>query len=286
MQLDDHLASRFAARCLSALAILAVVLIGTPELLAQDADELPEGVTYRKLASGVMYSILPETQKQESFSRHDLLGLLKRDSTIGQRPWSPSILAKDVRYTHDVWGLEFVFKPMRYVLVDIPQNSGKMIQKPIWYQVFYVVNRGTEPVRFIPRFVLHDKEQDLYYNDRVIPVANEPIRKREDPNRKLLNTVQLSQMEIPPSTDADVEVWGVVTWEDVDPRCDRFAVYIQGLTNAYKGFDVQENGETVRKYTRKTLLLNFWRPGDEFFTDEREIRFGDPTDLDYEWVYK
>ncbi len=284
MQLENHQASHATPagsrkRQWVMLALSLGLLVGV--VSTSTAQEEPDGVQFRRLANGVMYSISPESQKEETYSRHDLLGLLERDPNIGKRPWSPSILAKDVKYTREIWGLEFTFKPMRYVKVDIPQNSGKMVQKEIWYQVYYVVNHSDKPVRFVPRFMLHDREEDLYYKDRLIPVAMDPIRKKEDPKRKFLNSIQMSEAEIPPSTDGEVKVWGVVTWEDVDTRCDRFSVLVQGLTNAYKAED--ENGK--RTYFRKTLQLNFWRPGDEFFGDQREIRFGDPQDIDYKWVY-
>ena len=53
---------------------------------------------------------------------------------------------------------------------------------------------------------------------------------------------------------------------------------------------------TGRKFTRKTLQLNFWRPGDELDQSEREIRFGvapgraefydSPEGVAYRWVYR
>jgi hypothetical protein len=41
-----------------------------------------------------------------------------------------------------------------------------------------------------------------------------------------------------------------------------------------------------RKFTRKTLKLNFWRPGDEYYEHEKEFRLGIPGEVDYEWVYR
>ncbi len=37
---------------------------------------------------------------------------------------------------------------------------------------------------------------------------------------------------------------------------------------------------------RKTLKLNFWRPGDQYFENEEEIRYGIPGRVDYEWIYR
>ena len=118
-------------------------------------------------------------------------------------------------------------------------------------------------------------------------------------------------MPIPISDDrTDNSVWGVVTWTEIDPRIDYFVVYVQGLTNAYHFQDpngVFKAGDapgTGRQITKKTLQLNFWRPGDTVDPNEEEIRFGcrlDPEDaeqqkilkeygvnkpVDYVWVYR
>jgi hypothetical protein len=92
----------------------------------------------------------------------------------------------------------------------------------------------------------------------------------------------------------------VVTWEDIDPRTDFLAIYIQGLTNAFRLVETPQ-GIT---HVSKTLQLNFWRPGDTVDEHEKEIRFGtpvfsDPAEqarilqiyglterLDYLWVYR
>jgi DNA-binding XRE family transcriptional regulator len=47
------------------------------------------------------------------------------------------------------------------------------------------------------------------------------------------------------------------------------------LTNACR-WKESEDKDGQRKYYRKTLQLNFWRPGDDRFEHEQEIRFGIP----------
>jgi hypothetical protein len=203
---------------------------------------------------------------------------------FGKRSWAANML-QDVRLSHNVWALEFSFKPVRFVTVNVPTASGRVEQKLVWYLVYRVRNTGDKPVRFVPQFVLYSQDTDLYYPDRLIATAMEPIRLREDPNRKLLNAVQISEVEIPPSPDGDEgSVWGVAMWRDIDPATDRFSIYIKGLTNAYR-IKTDENTGAWQGYARKTLQLNFWRPGDEFFEHEGEIRYGMPGDVDYRWVY-
>ena len=104
-------------------------------------------------------------------------------------------------------------------------------------------------------------------------------------------------------------LWGIAAWEDIDPKTFRFSIYVVGLTNAYKWKETEKPGALKpddpigkgRKLYRKTLKLNFWRPGDRYLEHEGEIRYGVPEEflpktpdgrpkipegLDYEWVYR
>jgi hypothetical protein len=186
--------------------------------------------------------------------------------------------------------------------------------KDLTNEVELVSGRKTTELRFFPHFVLRSSEYKKEYLDRVIPAALAPIKEREFPGRpeqKLYNSLNISEVRIAISDDnTDNSVWGVVTWTEVDPRIDYFVVYVQGLTNAYK-FEDPEGAYhagsppgTGRKITKKTLQLNFWRPGDTVDPNEEEIRFGcrlDPDEaeqakilmeyeiekpVDYVWVYR
>lgn len=267
---------------------------------------------YRSLAPGVLVTIDPMRKIEETVSRHDVVGLLAIDPKFD---W-----ARDIDFRRDVWVLKFQFKPMRMISVDVPQPSGYMQRKLIWYMVYVVTNTGKvmhpvredvpyettekkerykvetvdQPVRFTPEFLLegHQRLEKLegftkVYPDRVIPVAMGPIRMREDPRRKFLTSVEMCR-----EIAVGESLWGVATWEDLDPRIVRFSVYVFGLTNAYQWKD--EPGEykpgesplVGRKLYKKALKLNFWRPGDQYFEHEEEIRFGVPGGVDYQWVYR
>lgn len=284
----------------------------------------------RQLAPGVMTTIDTAQHRQlsETVARHDIIELLAVDPNFD---W-----AKDVPFQHDIWCLEFKFKPVRMIRVDIPQPSGQMRQKLIWYMVYCVTNPGKvmhpvqdaelpyptsdqpklyqvklvdEPVRFVPNFLLEGyrsaKEGEgpvLAYRDRVIPLAVAAIQQREAPPQRLLNTAEICQ-EIP----VGKSLWGVATWDGVtpeaaiDPWIDRFAIYVKGLTNAYRWTDdpavYQQSGQlgAGRRLVQKTLKINFWRPGDEYYEHEGEIRYGAPDHyvapaaperVFYEWVYR
>jgi hypothetical protein len=225
--------------------------------------------------------------------------------------------------------LEFVFKPLRILEVDVPQASGRMQRKKIWYLVYQIRNTGAglkpiaegpglfstsaaEPVprRFLPKFVFEAHDLDnagnknyRAYLDRIVPVAMEPIVRREAGGRKLQNSVTISDEPIPVLSGPDEEgVWGVAMWEDIDPNIDFFSIYVGGLTNAYQwadppgAFQPGDPPGKGRRFTQKTLQLNFWRPGDEHEEHEREIRFGvapGRSDLygvadgvAYRWIYQ
>jgi hypothetical protein len=252
---------------------------------------------FRKLAPGVMRAINSEAQLEETFEWHDAVELLADNPDLA--------FAKNTSFRRDVWHLDFRCKPLRTIYVEIPQPGGLMQRKQIRYLVYSVANNGkalhpvaaedgtfkTEtvdlPARFIPKFTLECAEYHESYPDRVIPLAVDEIRRREDPNRQFYNSAEICG-EIP----VGKTVWGIATWEDVDPRIVRFSIYVQGLTNAYRWEDepgVYKKGSPLgagRRLLRKTLKLNYWRPGEEPALQETEIPLGQPGEPDYEWIWR
>ena len=135
--------------------------------------------------------------------------------------WTPSSttksrtlfeMAKDAVFINDVWCLEFAFKPLRMIEVDVPQPSGRVQRKNIWYMVYRVRNTGagltgkanddgtfetaaksTDEIRFIPELVLTSNDRSAgqrvrkAYLDRIVPAALGPIQQRELPRGELFN---------------------------------------------------------------------------------------------------
>lgn len=233
----------------------------------------------RPLAPGVLSTIPSASEEGETFTGPISLvevvtGLPDLEWTPHYDPKSNTLLekAKNVTLRRAIWDLEFSFKPLRMLEVDVPQPSGKMQRKLIWYLVYRVSNRGyalnpTETTdefghptysiakvnfptrRFFPHFVLETRETQRTadeaqngmpkaYQDRIIPAAQKAIQMREDPGVKLHNSVEMSRVQIPLSDErTERGVWGVAMWEDIDPRIDFFSIYIKGLTNAFKFVD-------------------------------------------------
>ena len=301
------------AQTVATLLLIAATALAQEKPAATPAAKSP----YRRIIPGVFKTIPADIRAEDASNVHNVIELLNNVPNIS---WKPTLhpnsrtlreMSTGTTFRRDIFGLEFTFKAPRMIWVDVPQESGKMQRKLIWYLLYKVKNVGgqittveqpdgtykvetvNEPVTFDPQFVLESLEYKKAYLDRQIPVAVEAIRKREDPARKLLSSVEIAANPIPISTDrADKSVWGVATWEDVDPRIDFFSIYVQGLSNAYRwidppgGFKKGDPPGQGRIFTTKTLRLNFWRPGDEFLEDLQEIRFGIPGKVDYEWVYR
>jgi hypothetical protein len=253
-------------------ALLVMTAAGLP-VFGQQGQ--PARRPYRKLAPGVLQSVEPARQVEESFSRHDLTELLASERPDVKFDW-----AREVAFRHDVWTLQFEFKPVRMLQVDIPQPNGSMKRKLIWYMVYSVTNKGVEekivevkslddehtqslpqfgwmhpvrsdegtykmqflnkPIRFVPQFLLEGREslrEDTGFNKAYLDRVI-PIAARQIGAREDPNRKFYNSAEISQGRiKVGLTAWGVATWEDVDSRIDRFSVYVKGLTNAYKWTD-------------------------------------------------
>lgn len=301
---------RFVLRtvCATILCGGLSLVVADQQASAQDAAPAAES----QFAVGVVTTIEPEISPEDTIGLHDVIEL-RADKSLMRKPNHETEsrtlyeMAGDVRYRRDIWCLELSFKPLRMMYVDVPQASGKMQRKLIWYMVYRVRNSGAalgpqeqpdgsfvtaevapEQRRFVPQFILTSRDRTAQgkpirkaYLDRVIPAAVPQIEKREFSGKKLLNTVEISESMLAVDSGRAVGgLWGVAVWEDVDPSIDFLSVYVNGLTNAYRWKDNPEDfraGDPVgkgRQFFRKMLQLNFWRPGDTLAENEREIRFG------------
>ncbi len=283
----------------------------------------------RPLAPGVITSItMVASEEDTADGPREFSELL---NAIQGLDWQPNYdpktqtlrdKAAGVTFRRKIWNLEFGFKPLRIIRVD-----GRLV----WYLVYYVRNNGSHPhplqqadhtysvqpmdhgVNFIPSFVLQSHGLDRAYRDKVLPRAVERIQQRERPPGRLHDSSNIGLSRIPVSTEReDRRVWGVATWDNIDPRTDFISIYVQGLTNAYRwqppadGYpnDLSPN-QNQENIEFKTLQLNFWRAGDAVNPHEQEIHYGiplypdDPQRQDqvlrtyglqevaeYQWVYR
>lgn len=282
----------FSGRSLLAAGLSLLVCAGVAK--AQDAGP-PTGSNQSKaefwIESGIMKVIQPEPQSAETFTDPRPVVELIKNPTVPT--WKPNFtykgaeakvhhgatlrdLASKAIFRRNITNLEFSFKPLRMIEVDIPQPTGKMQRKKLHYLVYRVKNNGyhfgfktdvdawdhkmyslekvNTSLHFFPHLVLqahtpkvevvNGVRQESYetkeYLDRIIPAAMKPIEERERIGAKLHDSASIMKLAIPVSdTKVDRSVWGVAIWEDVDGRTDFFSIFVQGLTNAYK-FDDPE----------------------------------------------
>lgn len=204
--------------------------------------------------------------------------------------------------TH-LWTMEVSFKPLRMIYVELPDpETGETRPEPVWYLVYRAVNRPIErpeisidrdrtPVNdldplpdplFVPECTLvsdHNGQQTAYA-DIVLPEAHKEIVRRE--RRKLKNSVQIVGPVPPPisqEAEEDQVLYGVVMWRNVDPRADHLTVFLSGFSN---GFQRVKGPDGEPLIARKTIRLDYRRPGDEFELREREYRRRESP----EWIYR
>ncbi len=191
-------------------------------------------------------------------------------------------------------------------VLQFPSNNLRGVYKPI--EIEYKEGDEKGAIKCVPRFVyasssiqerlVYEKtpdglfhgqsrgsEEGVYY-DSYQPLAMVQIAKKESrPGVELIDSIRMASISIMPGQT----VWGVATWVDVDPRIDKFSVYISGLTNALRWEIDDESDETQvgagRNVLRKVLKINFFSPGDEAHRGGKEIYNNLPGELDFQWIY-
>lgn len=227
-------------------------------------------------------------------------GVLRAATVPGVEIQALPYVTADERQSHpDLWVMEVNFKPLRLIRVELPDpKTGESRAQWVWYMVYRAINRPIERRKadetdvpdttidrpehlFVPEFLLitDDNNVQKRYYDRVMPVAQAAIEKRE--RHRYKNSVEIVgpvPEVVPFDESADNALYGVATWRGIDKTADRFKIFMTGFSNAYQIKDV--DGQEV--ILRKTLVQEFTRFGDEFDLDETEFRaVGNP-----QWIYR
>ncbi|HEX6984413.1 MAG TPA: hypothetical protein VF170_03505 [Planctomycetaceae bacterium] len=218
---------------------------------------------------------------------------------------APAVATAEELAQGDLWVMQVDFKPMRLIRVETTDpQTGEPREELIWYVVYRAVNKplqspsqedGKSPVNnydpapgpplFIPEFELVTDDNDVQrvYPDVVIPEAQAAIAAREmrGPLRgaELKNSVEVVQ-PIPPADDKSAQpIYGVAMWRGIDPGTDHFKVYASGFSNGYRKVEGPDGNPVI---LRREIVLDYWRPGDEFDLTEREFQFRSQP----RWVYR
>ncbi|EMB17193.1 MULTISPECIES: hypothetical protein [Rhodopirellula] len=295
-----------------AMCVSASTICGSAH--AQEAA--PSAKVQTEFAPGVVTAIPPAPDPKETFdgpltlksiiNSHPEIAWQSDNHPNGEPHFEPRSrtleeMAKQVILRREIFCFEFSFKPLRQMYLDLPRPDGRLQRKLVHYMVYRVRYRGGDlrpavddpdnPIyqriesvsyssrRFFPMLVLRDHESDRSYVDQILPIARDRIAIREQITAPLHNSVDISTVKIPRTSDESAPgVWGVATWVDVEPGLDFFSIDVFGLTNA---FEQDGEGEDA-PYRRKALTLNFYRPGDRMDQTEDRVRFGVPAYSDPE----
>ena len=85
---------------------------------------------------------------EDTVTRHDIVEIQSAGKKLVWKPETESAsqtlgaLTKDIPFRREVWYLEFTFKPLRMIDVDMPRPDGRMDRRQIWYMVYRVKNLG------------------------------------------------------------------------------------------------------------------------------------------------
>jgi|GEM_PF-802284 len=225
--------------------------------------------------------------------------------------------SQNVILFRDMWQVEFATTGLRQIKLRFARPDGSTLDRHYWYMVYRIrdmgkslsytdvnapgafeyikkelqfdaakTDRSIGPQRFLPRFTLEGWAQDRNKNfqlktwrDIYSPEITKQIQRLEDPNIKLYNQQEMSELSIPlAETDASPGIWSVAIWEDVDPAVDYVSVFVNGLTNAWQIDPASRHAKTIGEVhlLHKTLQMNFWRPGDEVLQERDLIHYGIP----------
>jgi hypothetical protein len=211
----------------------------------------------------------------------------------------PVFTGEELRYQQDLWALEVAVKPMRMVYVPITNpRTGQKSNEMIWYLAYKIVNRPlvqpaaaeTDPVNvedapppriFSPRATLVYDDRDLHgaVSDSLVPQALQAINHRE--GRDLKTSVQITgplPAVTPDGSKTEHAEYGVFMFRGVNPRTTAFTVYLSGFSNAYKVGKSETGAPLILK---RTIMIPYRRPADEYDQFEKEIRqTGAPR-----WIY-
>ena len=215
---------------------------------------------------------------------------------------APAATGEELSTIAQFWALDVDMKPMRMIVVNVRDpETGEMRRERIWYLVYRANNRPVEarvrpqdrtPVNvedsmptpiFAPDFTLvtNDGGKQQIYEDVIIPEAQAAIERRE--RMDLKNTVEimgpLPEAVAEGEESADTTLNGVAMWRGIDPHTDYFTIYATGFSNGYR-LVAGPGDEPLAE--RRTIMIEYWVPGDELRENEREFRIqGDPT-----WIYR
>ncbi len=227
-----------------------------------------------------------------------------QSARYGELTVAATVPGEELSAQPELWMMEVHFKPMRQVIVELTDpQTGKKKPQYVWYIAYRAINRKLAnrsianapvneidapviPPQFIPVFTLKtsDTDEPKIYQDQVLPEAVAAINQREKSSYKTSVSVvsDLPEATEPGSPNQKV-LQGIATWTNIDPKADRYTVYLTGFSNGFRKVPGPDGEEVVQW---KTIQMKYWRPGDELNQREPEIRIETDAANQPMWIFR
>src|SRR5262245_15357090 len=137
--------SRLGRRCGGVVLLAAAAAMPAMVFLRSASAQEPVSVDSkpRQLAPGVLHVIPPGGEPGDAHTGpvplvEIIAGIPNLEWTPNFEPKSQTLFerAKKVNFYRPIWSLEFAFKPLRMIEIDVPDPDTKtMRRKPLWYMI-------------------------------------------------------------------------------------------------------------------------------------------------------
>lgn len=179
-----------------------------------------------------------------------------------------------------LWTVEVRFEHPRQIVLPRAGNEPARF----WYIILSVINRTGQDVDFFPRCeLMTDTFQIVPAGMNVPPLAFERIEQRHQDRYPLLESLVNVDDRILQGEDNAKDI--AIIWPDFDLRAESFKIFITGLSNETAAVDhpvaVDEMGQPVKVYLRKTLELDYAFRGDQALRNSVEVVYRDKN-----WVMR
>lgn len=178
------------------------------------------------------------------------------------------------------WTVEVKFEqPQQIVLPRMGDAPARF-----WYMILTVTNRTGQDVEFYPRCeLMSDTFQIVPSGVGVPPIVFEQIKQRHQSRYPFLEAAGSVENRILQGEDNAKDI--AVVWRDFDTQAAAFKVFITGLSNETAAIDhpvaVDDAGQPVKVFLRKTLQLDYAFRGDPAMRDTVQVVFKDKS-----WVMR
>jgi len=120
---------------------VSVGLLGVSLLAFLFGDSLQ---AQNPLGPGILTTVSPDINYEDTYTRQAAVELLSGETakaSTGSVLFDRQHWADDIRFSRDIWCLEFQYKPMRTIWVDLPTKNG-IERKLVLYMIYAVTNAG------------------------------------------------------------------------------------------------------------------------------------------------